>query len=56
MNYDDIILKAVEKYNYGEKVASLLKRIVPAMIKFYGEDRKDCILKALLNIYAYYCQ
>ncbi len=49
MNYDDIILKAVEKYNYGEKVASLLKRIVPAMIKFYGEDRKDCILKALLN-------
>lgn len=49
MNYDDIILQAVEKYNYSEEVVSLLKRIVPAMIKFYGEDRKDCILNALLN-------
>ncbi len=49
MNYDDIILKAVRKYNYSEEVVSLLKRIVPAIIKYYGEDRKDYVLNALLN-------
>ncbi len=41
--------KLKEKYNYDEKTIKALSLIIPALIKYYGEDYSDIILSAVFN-------
>ena len=43
------VSKLKEKYNYDEKTIKALSLIVPALIKYYGEDYADIILSAIFN-------
>ena len=41
--------KLKEKYNYDEKTIKALSLIIPALIKYYGEEYSDIILSAVFN-------
>ena len=49
------INKLKDKYNYDEKTIKALSLIVPALIKYYGEDYSDIILSAIFNCEIIHC-
>ena len=49
------INKLKDKYNYDEKTIKALSLIIPALIKYYGEEYTDIILGAIFNCEIIYC-
>ena len=47
MNIDELLMELKNKFNYSEDLLSFLKEIVPIMINYYGEDKKDIIFETL---------
>jgi len=41
--------KLQEKYNYNEKTMNALRKILPCLISYYGNEHVDLILDAVLN-------
>lgn len=41
--------KLKEKYKYNDKTIKALSKIIPSMIRYYGEDYEDIILDAIFN-------
>lgn len=47
MNIDKYINDLKEKYNYNNELCSFLKKVIPALITYYGTDKTDLILSAI---------
>lgn len=41
--------KLKEKYKYSDKTIKALSKIIPSMIRYYGEDSEDIILNAIFD-------
>lgn len=46
---DEYLIKLKEKYSYDDKTVSALSKIIPNMIKYYGNDYEDLILNAIFD-------
>lgn len=46
---EEFYLELKRKYNYSDDLIAFLKRAVPAIITYYGTDKKDIIYKTLIN-------
>ena len=46
---DDFVQEISAKFGYSEELSSFLKSLIPAMIKYYGEENRETILGALAN-------
>lgn len=40
MEINDFITSLKNKYNYSDEMVSLLQKTIPALITYYGEDKK----------------
>lgn len=47
MEINDFITSLKNKYNYSDEMVSLLQKTIPALITYYGEDKKNIIYGAL---------
>ena len=43
------LIKLKEKYNYTDKLIEALRKIIPALIELYGEDKSNLIFDAIYN-------
>lgn len=47
MNSNDFVDMITKKFNYSIELQDYLKKVIPALITYYGEERKDTIYRAL---------
>lgn len=49
MNVEKFVLELQEKYHYSEEFAAVLKKAIPAIVVYYGEDKLELIQETLRN-------
>ncbi len=47
MKINEFVSQLRKKYEYSDEMTDFLKKAIPALIKYYGEDKKNIILAAL---------